>query len=199
MIKAILLMATAAGLAGCTSGDDDGAAAPVCGNGVCEAGESSLTCPGDCTAATCDPAVPTSCGGETICISQQCVPAFGRNYVFTVRSGTFPQFDQSGQPWDAAGGLPDGYVKLTINNVPFTTPTVEDNLTPTWNASTPPTNIPGGSVVLIEVFDEDIAVDDGAWSCSANPLTADLLRDRTLTCAGSGLPGSNVFIDVRPN
>lgn len=186
------------GVSACTSDDGDGAGA-VCGNLVCEAGESSLTCPGDCTTATCDPAVATSCGGETICISQQCVPAFGRNYVFTVRSGTFPQFDESGTPWDAAGGLPDGFVTLTINGAAFTTPAVQDNLTPTWNFATPPTNIPGGSVVRVDVFDEDIAADDLAWACQASSLTAGMLRSRGLTCASAALPGSNIVIDVRPN
>ena len=118
------------------SGADDGGGGAVCGDGVCEAGESSFTCPGDCTAATCDPAVATSCGGDTICISQQCVPAFGRNYIFTVASATFPQFDETGTAWDAAGGLPDGFVRLTINGAAFRTGTVQDNLHPIWNSPT---------------------------------------------------------------
>lgn len=200
MTKAFSLALTL-GLAACTTddaGDDDGTA-PVCGNLVCEAGESSASCASDCNAATCDPANPSSCGGDAICISQQCVPAFGRNYVFTIRSGTFPQFDETGAPWDAAGGLPDGYVRLTINGTPFTTPTVQDNLTPAWSFSTPPTLVPGGSVLLIEVFDEDIAVDDGAWACQANPLQASALRARGVTCSGSALPGSNIIVDIRPN
>jgi hypothetical protein len=200
MMKALFMGLTLVGLSACMSGDgDDDGTSPVCGNLVCEAGESSLTCASDCAIAACDPATPASCGGETICINQQCVPAFGRNYVFTVRSGTFPQFDQMGDPWDAAGGLPDGFVRLTINGAPFTTPAVQDNLTPTWNFSTPPTLIPGGTVLLIEVFDEDLAADDGAWACQANPLQASMLRGRGVTCAGTGLPGSNINIDIRPN
>lgn len=154
---------------------------------------------GDDIGETCDPAVSTSCGGETICIGQECVQAFGRNYVFTVRSGTFPQFDRSGDPWDAAGGLPDGFVVLTINGTPFTTRAVQDTLTPAWNQATSPTPIPGGTVLLIEVYDEDLTDDDPAWACQANPLTADFLRGGAITCQGSALPGSNIIVDVRPN
>lgn len=203
MKTALFVSVAVAGLAACIveeDGDDGGDGnAPVCGNLVCEAGESAQSCSSDCASATCDPASPTSCGGESICINQQCVPAFGRNYVFTVRSGTFPQFDETGSPWDAAGGLPDGFVRLTINGAPFTTAAVQDNLQPVWNFSTPPTLVPGGTVVLIEVFDEDIAADDGAWACQANPLSASMLRSRGVTCSSQQLPGSNINVDIRPN
>ncbi len=187
--------------AGCVSdsGDDDGGG-PVCGNTVCEAGESSLTCPSDCTSATCSPSNPSSCGGETICINSQCVPAFGRNYVFTVTNGTFTQFDDTGVPWDAGGGLPDPFVVLTINGTAYTSPTIDDTLTPTWNYATSPVVIPGGTTLRIDVYDEDLTVNDPGWACQANPLTADYLRGGGLACAGQGaLAGANVNVTVRPN
>ncbi len=186
---------------GCTSSDDDDDGAAVCGNAVCEAGESSLTCPGDCEGtATCSPANPGSCGGETICINQQCVPAFGRNYVFTVTNGVFTQRDDTGATWDAAGGLPDPLVILTINGVDFTTPAVADTLTPTWNFVTPPVLVPGGTVLLIAVYDEDLTANDLGWACQANPLTADFLRGGGVSCNGQGaLNGATVTVAIRPN
>lgn len=183
---------------GCAS-DDGEPVAPVCGDLVCEGGETALSCADDCGGATCSPSDPTSCGGETICIGGACVPAFGRNYVFTVRAGTFPQFDSTGAPWDAAGGLPDGFVVLTVNGAPFTTATTQDNLAPSWNAATGPTLVPGGTVLRIDVYDEDLTVDDLAWSCEANPLSASLLRGGAMRCAPPALPGASVDVDVRPN
>lgn len=188
---------------GCVSDDGDGGdddTGPICGNTVCEAGESSLSCPSDCSAATCSPTNPSSCGGETICINQQCVPAFGRNYVFTVTNGTFTQNDETGATWDAAGGLPDPFVVLTINGAAYMTTANQDTLTPSWNFATPPVLIPGGSVVLIEAYDEDLTVDDLGWACQANPLTADFLRGGGLSCSGTGpLAAARVNVAVRPN
>ena len=81
----------------------------------------------------------------------------------------------------------------------FTTRAVQDTLTPSWNQATSPTPVPGGTVLFIDVYDEDLAADDLAWACQANPLTADFLRGGAITCQGSALPGSNVIVDVRPN
>lgn len=98
------------------------------------------------------------------------------------------------------GGLPDGFVRLTINGAVFTTPTVQDSVTPTWSSSTAPTLVPGGTSLRIDVLDEDLAVDDNAWACQANPLSADLLRSRLISCNGPAtLPGATVTLDVRPN
>jgi hypothetical protein len=50
-------------------------------------------------------------------------------------------------------------------------------------------------VVVIAVFDEDLAVDDLVWACRADPL----LRSGTLVCNGGALAGASAFVDVRPN
>ena len=54
-------------------------------------------------------------------------------------------------------------------------------------------------MLLIDVHDEDLTVDDLAWSYEANPLSADLLRDGAMRCAPPALPGASVDVAVRPN
>ena len=60
--------------------------------------------------------------------------------------------------------------------------------------------MPGGTTLRIDGLDEDLAADDPAWACQANPLTADFLRGRVITCDGPAtLPGATMTVNVRPN
>lgn len=157
---------------------------PRCGDGVCNGNETTGSCPGDCPPQACTPD-PATCSGETICLNGTCVAAFGRAYRIVARSATIPQFDPAGDPWDVPGGLPDPYAVITLNGVALgMTATVQDTLTPAWNQGTNPTNVPAGSTIRVDVFDEDIAEDDGIVACVLMPVTADQLHAGMVTCSG---------------
>lgn len=168
---------------------------PVCGDGVCNGTETSASCPQDCTAASCT-TFPDDCTGENVCVQGSCVAAFGRIYKMFIFDGTMTQDDETGTPWDAVGGLPDPYVIINLNGAFLgQTNTRNDTLTPAWSEAATAT-IAGGSTFDIQVFDEDVAVDDLMFSCTTQPLTADLLRHHGPpygTCAGTGpLAAANV-------
>jgi hypothetical protein len=211
---------------GSSSGDDDDdngvdAATAVCGNGACEAGETpascaadcdtstcgdgtcdpdenTSTCPADCPAPACSPTDPTSCSGETVCIAGSCENAFGRNYHIRVIGAVFTEKKANGDSWDLAGGLPDGKTTVKIDSVAATTPVINDTLTPDWNFLSSPTLIPGGAVLQIDVVDSDVLGDDPAWSCTNNPLSADLIRGGA-RCSGVGaLADAHVDIAFEP-
>ncbi|MEO8699610.1 MAG: hypothetical protein ABI867_06180 [Kofleriaceae bacterium] len=172
---------------------------PVCGDGVCEVGETISSCAEDCASATCTVGDPNSCTGETICINNTCENAFGRNYKIKIASAVFTEKKANGDAWDIAGGLPDGKATITINNVATTTPVIGDTLMPVWNFVTPPTLIPGGTILKIEVVDDDVAADDAGWACQNNPLTAELLRAGA-RCSGVGaLANAHVDFSFTPN
>ncbi|MDQ3368296.1 MAG: hypothetical protein M3680_22960 [Myxococcota bacterium] len=178
---------------------DSGSGGPACGNRVCEATETTASCAADCPAATCTVADPTSCSGETVCIGTTCQNAFGRNYRIKVGSAVFTEKKADGSAWDVGGGLPDGMVTLTVNGATRSTPVIDNTLTPTWNYVTPPTLIPGGTVLKIEVLDADVASNDLAWTCTRNPLTAAQLR-AGLRCSGVGaLAAARVDLTFTPN
>lgn len=219
-----LVLAAGLVLAACSGGGDDtsspDAATARCGDGTCSPGETGASCPADCSATCgdgtcaadetaascpvdCDPTActtaPDTCTGEDVCIASHCVSAFGRNYLIGVSAGMFPQFDDTGEPWDLAGGLPDPIVTVTLDGVEFSTAVIDDTLTPAWDYTTGPTLVAGGAVLRIDVYDSDPAVDDLAWSCLADPLTADLVR-AGLRCAGTGpLAAGYVDMSFTPN
>ena len=100
------------------------------------------------------------------------------------------QDNASGQPWDAAGGLPDPFVKITINGTLIgMTSTKQDTLTPAWNEEfTTAVNIPAGSTLLVDVEDSDLTVNDPMFSCQGT-ITADYLRihgSPYIVCPGFG-------------
>jgi hypothetical protein len=172
----------------------------VCGDGVCDPGETASSCAADCAPAACTVADPSSCSGETVCIAGTCENAFGRNYKITIVSALFTENNAGGTAWDIAGGLPDPRATVKINGASQTTPVIDDTLAPTWNFVTPPTLIPGGTVFEIEVVDFDlVGGDDLAWSCTNDPLTADLIR-AGVRCSGTGaLSAAHIDITFTPN
>lgn len=158
-------------------------------------GDDGDTC-ADCVA--CPASDPFTCTGDTICIDELCRPAFGRNYVFAVVSGTLPQVDGMGASWDESGGLPDVFVELTIDGTRYATPVVTDSLAPAWNFTTPAVPITAMSVVRIGVYDDDEPTDNAAWGCTSDPLMVEFLRAGGLNCSGPGsLPGARVSVTVR--
>lgn len=155
---------------------------PYCGDGVCNASETANTCGNDCQCSELDAA---SCAGDTVCVAGACVAAFGRAYTIVAYDATIPQFKPDGSTWDAAGGAPDPYAVLVLNGTTLgMTSAIQDNFTPVWNQATAPTPVAAGSTFRIDVFDEDLADDDGVLSCELAPITADHLH-AGVSCSGA--------------
>jgi hypothetical protein len=85
--------------------------------------------------------------------------------------------------WDIGGGAPDLY--LGDNTGSATTTAVPDQ----FSASFPgpfEVSLIAGDTLLIYVWDADVSVPDYAFGCTANPVTAALLRTRSFGCTGHG-------------
>ncbi|MCA9676952.1 MAG: hypothetical protein KC464_18130 [Myxococcales bacterium] len=129
--------------------------------------------------------------------------AFGRNYHIVISNGQMTQNNAAGETWDAAGGLPDPKVSITLNGTLVgSSSTQQDTLTPEWNEYLT-TVIPGGSTFRIDVLDEDLTVDDPMFACVASPtLGADTIRAYLNSCASAAGtpagPGSSVFFWFEP-
>jgi hypothetical protein len=201
--------------------DPDAAVGPSCGDGVCDAGESSISCPDDCPAScgngTCEPAesaascpgdcdptacttAPDTCTGDNLCIAGHCEFAFGRLYTVRVLGAMLTEQNANGDSWDPLGGLPDPLVTITLNGTTAATPRIDDTLMPTWDFDLPAMTIPGGSTFRVAVNDFDqFDGDDLMFACEAMPLSADFLR-QGLTCnAGAPLDGAHVELTFTPN
>lgn len=165
--------------------ETDCPASQVCGDGTCSGNETNSTCPTDCP-CTDNTVGDDTCTGENVCINGSCVNAFGRTYHIIVFSGQMTQNNAAGDTWDAAGGLPDPLVSVTLNGTSLgQTSTQQDTLTPQWNQFFN-TVIAGGSSFQIDVFDEDVAVNDPMFGCVASPnLSAEIIRAYTNTCASA--------------
>ncbi len=192
--------------AGCAS--DEGDDGPACGDGVCNAGETSTTCAtdcpvggpfcgdgtcngnetvsscaSDCSAAACSTS-PDNCTGETICIAGKCQAAFPRVYRITNVSVMMPTKNpNNNSDWDVGGGAPDLF--LGDENGTAITTAVPDQ----FSASFPgpfEVSLIAGAALRLDVWDEDVASNDWAFACQANPITAALLRSRKFNCSANG-------------
>jgi len=117
------------------------------------------------------------------------VAAFGRAYAIIAYSVTAPQLNGTSQ-WDIDGSPPDPYAIVLLNNQTLGMTNVLTDTNPaTWNQATPPTVIPAGSKLEINVYDDDVGTDDGILACVLNPLSADDLHravgGQTLGCSGN--------------
>jgi len=144
----------------------------------------------------CDPAADT-CGGETICVADQCEGAFGRFYRIDGVVASFAEFDSTNTCWDGNCGAPDPFVQFTLNGeVVLTTVSSSDTFNASFGESAD-VLIPAGSQLKIQAFDDDgsSSAPDLGVDCVADPLSADLLRGRVLTC---DFFGSTVTFNINP-
>lgn len=159
-----------------------------CEAGVCES-------PG-CSVRDTASGVEDTCTGENICQcpgspfcegTGTCVSAFGRIYRVGIAQAELPDRNPSGDCWDTGCGAPDPYVVLSVDGtVVDRTPTASDTFTPAWSpVFTRDVTIVAGSDLRLDVFDEDIADDDGAFACVFEPISAARLRSRDLSCDGA--------------
>lgn len=176
----------------CNSGEtsdtcaaDCASGGPICGDGVCNGAESSASCPDDCPAGVCTWTAPETCLGDTLCVNQSCVPAYGRVYSLSVVRAEISQFMFDGSTWDAAGGAPDPFCVLTLNGqLLLTTSAPADTFTPVWNEGAT-TMLAAGSELNVECWDEDVASDDRVLGCTF-ALSADVLHVRDYRCTEDG-------------
>jgi len=134
---------------------------------------------------SCSPSADR-CPGETICISGRCESAFGRLYSIVDVSVSVPTTDGAGDAWDAFGGAPDLFVTVLVNgSIVGTSTTRSDTFSANFSGPYNATLI-GGSDLVVEVWDEDVSVNDRIFTCSASPISADLLRGRSLRCNSGG-------------
>ncbi|MDF1563689.1 MAG: C2 domain-containing protein [Deltaproteobacteria bacterium] len=128
---------------------------------VCQGGALAVfqTCEGRCLET----------GGQVGCDATGPDPS--SRWRVTVTNGTLPERDPNGSAWDAAGGLPDPYVCLTVGTSPrWCTSTKQDTLNPVWNESSGTAYLWSAlGDVRIEVFDEDLT-DSEAVSSGSIPL-----------------------------
>lgn len=165
-------------------------AGEACSAGICEV-------PG-CSVRNLGASIEDTCTGENICNcgsgvafcegTGTCVPAFGRIYRVGLTHLLLPARRPDGMCWDDPGcGAPDPYVVLRVDGAPVgMTPAGSDLYEGFW---TPPaafdaTILAGGSLRL-DVYDEDLTADDGAFACVQDPITAARLRSRDVGCTGA--------------
>lgn len=165
---------------------------------MCNGTETTAVCPADCPCTSS----PDNCTGENVCVNGACVSAFGRNYRICVGSGVFGERDAMGDPWDSVGGLPDPFVKVTINGMEVRSTTAKQDTTmPVWNECVSAI-IAAGTSFAITAFDEDVASNDEMFGCTNNPLTAATIRLRTLMCssgaASAAGTGSSFTFTLEP-
>jgi hypothetical protein len=82
--------------------------------------------------------------------------------------------------WDPAGGLPDIKVEFSIDgNVLSSTPTMMDSLTAAFPG---PFGVPlmAGSTLIVGAKDDDGAGESSLIAATLTPLSAELLRTRTV-------------------
>lgn len=194
--------------AGCPTGCCVGATcmpgntASACGasGGSCEACGGDETCsaggcvPGGCSVRDTGSGFEDTCTDETICNCSggtstcegtgTCVAAFGRIYRIGIIRVLLPDRAPGGGCWDGGCGDPDPFVIVTIDGTEVgTTSNGSGVFDYTWDpVETFDARVLAGTDVLLEVWDEDVTIDDFAFRCSDDPITPTRLRSRALGC-----------------
>ena len=126
-----------------------------------------------------------TCPDDTICVAGGCEDAFPRVYAITDVQLSVPTTDPNGEPWDAGGGAPDLFVKISVDNtVVATTQPVQDSFAATF-AGPFQVQLIAGSSLVIATLDSDLTLDDSVFDCVAAPITSDQLRGRLQSCTGN--------------
>lgn len=173
-----------------------------CTNTVDDDNDGQIDCAdSDCAAQEvcqiCDPDNDL-CEGEEICIVDECQPAFNRIYRFSGFVLALGPVDPNGGNWDGSNDPPDPKVELFLNGTKFLETAKKDNSFNATYSETVTRQIPAGSEFEVRVLDVDGNADDLALSCVANPLSADLLRARSLLCEDTSIDASLRFT-IEPN
>lgn len=97
-------------------------------------------------------------------------------YKFTLISANPNQRNRGNAQWDDNNGLPDLYLRVVRDGVVlWESETIDDNLTPVWNATAPRNlRIPAGARLQLEVWDRDAVGGDpvGIWRGVGLPANA---------------------------
>ncbi|MBL4775592.1 MAG: hypothetical protein JKY87_06015 [Mariprofundus sp.] len=115
-----------------------------CVDGTCISSACLAECDGCCDGDTClggleaqacgqDGAVCESCAAGTMCDGTGCAPDPASLWDLVVLNATVAPTNASMVDWDAFGGLPDPYVRITIDGETQETAEVGDTLLPAWN------------------------------------------------------------------
>ena len=176
----------------------------VCSGGTCIATSCQSSCTtGCCSGNTCNTgtsntacgkagAACVSCGANRTCTAGACVVDPVKTFDLVLVAASVPPLNASGSSWDAFSGLPDPYAKVVstqgASKHEGQTPSLSDTPNPIWNAVVL-SGVTAGelkSSVRIDMFDEDVAVDDTIGGCSL--VLTDAMFDGTLrngSCAAS--------------
>lgn len=184
--------------------DDCGECAGQCGDDTCDDGETCDSCEEDCGLCEEDCSQHGDCDDDELCDDDgACRSAYGRAYVFTVVSATFPAIDpQAGTTWDPVG-LPDPFVELCTENAcpAATTTTRDDTASPVWNETfLVPFEADQSTFAWFDMWDEDFDADDFALETPINRSTdwVDVVRNQDGTYEYVASAGLQLRIDIRP-
>lgn len=168
----------------------------ICSGGTCIATSCQSSCTtGCCSGNTCNTGTSNtacgkaggacvSCGANRTCNAGACVVDPLKTYDLVLVAASVPTTNASGNAWDAFSGLPDPYAKVVstqgASKHEGQTPFLSDTPNPIWNA-TVLTGVTAGelkSSVRIDLFDDDVAVDDTIGGCAL--VLTDAVFDGTL-------------------
>jgi hypothetical protein len=155
----------------CNNAQDDDADGQVdCADADCA---NNFNCIPDCIPA----AGQDNCTNDDICVADECVPAFGRQYRFSGFSVAL----NTGGSFDPFGGDPDPKVEIFIDgNQILETAEKSDTFTATYTETATAT-LNAATVVRLVILDVDVDADDTLITCEG-PFSADLLRGRDIVC-----------------
>lgn len=153
--------------------------------GVCRC-EGGTACTPQCSGRVCG---DDGCGGRcgscglgSVCDAGRCAVDPGSRWVLTAQSGTVTERDGTNQSWDAAGGLPDPLLCLSVNGNRECTRAVADTLMPRWGHRFAPQSAASlRAGVTFAYDDEDLTDDDVICSPTTVRITDEMFTRGGLT------------------
>ena len=121
-------------------------------------------------------------------------------WVIIVTNGWVNEKNPSGSTWDSAGGLPDPFVCLTINNDRRCTSAIQNTTKPSWNASFPAATATAlQSGITIEYWDEDLSTHDKICKPSSIAIGPDDFKSGAvkITCGSPEYANFNMILSAQ--
>ncbi|MEM9067942.1 MAG: hypothetical protein AAGE52_05525 [Myxococcota bacterium] len=192
-----------------------GSACTDCGAGRCDAGmcvdpSCAESCDGCCSGDTCLAGDSSSacgieggacldCGPSFTCGGGSCAVDGASRWDVLVARAMVPTRDWADRAWDAFGGLPDVYVRLTAmdgtDELRANSSTIDNDESPAWSDEVVFDAAPARALragVEVAIIDRDTAFDQTMGSCRWTPSDAEFVAGfATVTCAARAADDPN--------
>ena len=137
----------------------------------------------------------SQCDASSICVKGECKSPYGLPYNIQVTSAVINKYNYNvtgGTLWDSTGlGLPDPWVTIKAGPNSFSSPTLNDTLTPAWSGGVAAI-LNKSTQVEFKLTDNDVVFHDAIGTVKKTSIDLTTLKAGGLVVDNTSKPKSNI-------